>query len=489
MKKMKFMLFMAALLSCGSAFADTETNADANGGGTKDEAIVGESYTVLGTYNAGNGSTQAGTMPNKGFKLRTNVDGKRWVFTVNKPYVVTSLIIDGIGNYAANDETLPAYVVTSVEVDGEAISGWSGGEFPGKGAGESGVLTIENIRATESIAIYVNSDNAAGNQVNATWTIEYEIGAVSEPSITLSPDTIHLIPGLTFQIESRVIPSTFDNFQWYTGDIGEYLMDGVRSNVVSVDEQGLVTTLAPGTEAVKLTWLDNPVTNEDTCVVIVTDFNPAEHAVLKKLDFTTMGDSYLEQGGIAGKIWNDANNQTNDAYFCATPGLEDMCFQAVIATENDTKGWKLVDGEGLNLTGAGRCAGIGGLKVGQYVEINYTGSTFAYRDRGMGELKNGQDISCVKEIINEEPGRAIFKVLPDEENQMLAENNGVIGFEIARGAYVRNIIVYDGEASADGIATVEQKAEKTGATYNLMGQKVNGKAKGLVIENGKKVMK
>ena len=482
---MKTMLLLAAMFVSGAAFADEETSVNAKGGTASSEAVTGESYTVPGDYIAGGGSTQAGTMPNKGFKLRTGTDGNRAVFNVNKPYTITRMELEGIANYEANEGEEYAYQVTNVEVDGNTITTWSGGKFKGKAAGETGTLIIEDINAAESVAIYF-ANTAGGNQINMTWTITYGAAEASEPTIFVEPATIRLIPGVEYQLQSKVVPNSFEDVLWYTGEIGEFLMDGVRSEIVDVNETGVVTTLKPGTEEVKLTWLGNPVAIEDTCVVVVTDFVPAEHAVVKTYDFTTMGSSFLEQGGIAGKIWNDANSQTNDAYFCATPGLEDMCFQAVIASDSDTKGWKLVEGEGLNLTGAGRCAGIGGLSAGQYVEIVYTGNTMAYRDRGMGELKNGQDISVVKEVINEEPGRAIFKVLPDDENADLQNNQGVLGFEIDRGAYVRSITVYGEESDPTAIKSVETKNEQSDSVYNLLGIKVANSAKGLLIKNGKK---
>ena len=41
--------------------------------------------------------------------------------------------------------------------------------------------------------------------------------------------------------------------------------------------------------------------------------------------------------------------------------------------------------------------------------------------------------------------------------------------------------------NADGIANVETVAAKSGAAYNLAGQRVNANAKGIVIMGGKKI--
>ena len=84
----KALLVVAALFTCSMAFADdlSETFQTSSGAGSSNSAITGISYTIAGTYNAGGGGAQAGTMTSKGFKMRTGSDGNRCVFTVNAPY-------------------------------------------------------------------------------------------------------------------------------------------------------------------------------------------------------------------------------------------------------------------------------------------------------------------------------------------------------------------------------------------------------------------
>lgn len=489
----KALLVVAALFTCSMAFADdlSETFQTSSGAGSSNSAITGISYTIAGTYNAGGGGAQAGTMTSKGFKMRTGSDGNRCVFTVNAPYVVTGIELEGIGNYAANDTEhpeQPAYVVTKVEVDDVEISTWEGGKFPGKGSDATDILKITSISAKSSIAIYFDNSNAAGNQVNSTYTVYYQEPAASEPVITLTPDTVHLIPGATYRISSKIVPTTFnEECIWYAGTIEDFMENGgvsPENSIIELADSGKITAIGPGEIPVKLTWMGNPGVNEDTTVVIVTDFKAGEHKIAQHYDFTTMGDVELAISGESFKIWNAANNQCNPVQYCTNEGLENIAFQAVIS-EGNSKGWEIVDGKGLYLTGAGRCGAVGKLKTGQFIEFNYTGSIFASKDYSDPETNNksmGPDAGAAKTVINEEVGRAIYQVKDkDGETEDL-----VVGFEINRGDYVTSITVYEEEADPTAINEIEPKANfNEGATYNFMGIKVGADAKGLLIKDGK----
>ena len=486
-KMKKVLLVLMALFTSNMMFAQqTETEATAKGA-DKNVDAVGISYTLPGTYIAGKGSSMAGTMTSKGLKLRTKQEGGKIVFNVNDKYTIVKLVLDALGNYVADNADLPYVKVTDVLVDNISVP-FEGGEFPQKGSSESGILKIENIKAEQQIEIILDNSNAsAGTQINACYEVTYEEAEASEPTIKLSPDTINIVPGVNYALDVSIIPSTFaDATFWYINDLEQGYNDwqeGIdhTDGIISVTQAGVVTALAPGTSELKLTWLDQPGLNQDTTVVIVNDFKIAEHKVIKAYDFTAMGDVELAIAGESFQIWNDGNSQCNGVQFCTNEGLEELAFQAVINSSN-AKGYKIVDGEGLYLTGAGRCGAVGGLKTGQYVEFIYTGSLFATKDYTM-DLKLGPDAGTAKKVINEEIGHKIYQV-QDKNGET---ENLMIGFEISTGKYIKYITIYDETADPTAIQTVEPKqAEKDGAVYNLMGIKVAGNAKGMFIKNGQK---
>lgn len=480
----KVLLVAAALFACNTMFAQlTETFAQSSGA-TKDAAIIGTSYTIPGTYNAGGGSNKAGTMPSNGVKLRTGQDGGKVEFLVNKPYTIAALEIEAIANDTGVDPELPAIKVTGVEVDGVAAE-FTGGVFLPSGKGESDILTIPNINAKEVITIHFDNSNVTKNkQLNACYTVTYNEPAADKPTITLTPDTVHLIPGANYQIMPTIVPATFtEDCVWYAGDIETFMENGgvsPENDVIELGENGMITAKGPGEIAVKLTWIGNPGVDEDTTVVVVSDFKAMEHQVAKSYDFTAMGDVELAIGGESFLIWNAGNKQCNGVQFCTNEGLENLAFQAVVNSSN-SKGYKIVDGEGLVSVSAGRCGAVGGLKKGQYVEFVYTGVIFETMDYTM-DLKLGPDAGAAKDVINEEVGRAIYQV-KDKDGET---ENLMVGFEINRGEYIKSITIYEEAADPTTIQEVESVAEKSAAVYNLMGMKVATGAKGLLIQNGKK---
>ena len=480
----KSLMLAVALLTSSMAFAQlTETQATATGADKNIDA-VGISYTLPGTYIAGKGSTQAGTMTSKGLKLRTKQEGGKIVFNVNKGYTIVKIVIDATGNYAADDNSLPYVKATEVLVDGTNVD-FEGGQFPEKGSGISALLTIDNIKATQQVEIMLDNSNAsAGTQINACYEVTYEEAAAAEPTITLKPDTVSLVPGATYQIMATIVPASFtESCVWYAGSLEDFMEAGgvsPENDVVELAENGLITAKSAGTIPVKLTWIENPGGVEDTTVVIVNDFVAAEHKVVKTWDFTAMGDVMLTIGGESYQIWNDANNQCNGAQFCSNEGLEQLAFQAVI-NESNKKGWQIVDSLGLYLTGAGRCAGLGKLKTGQYVEIVYTGTKFVSKDYTM-DLKLGPDAGAAKKVISEELNHAIYQ-MQDKEG---ATEDLMMGFEINTGNYIKSITIYDEAADPTAIQDVDS-ADKpaSGNVYNLLGIKVAGNQKGLLIKDGK----
>ncbi len=430
-------IVLSVLFSFSYAFAETgtETEKNASGGGSSNAQVNGQSFYIDGTYIAGKGALQKGEMTSKGFKLRTGTDGSRVIFSVNTNYSITSLVINGIANYTAKEEGA-AIVVTKVEVDGVETT-FEGGEFPGKAADTSGKLTISGIKAQQSIAIYFDNSNSDGNQINAAWVVNWERPDATQPTITVSPKAINLVPEATTKLAVKVDPNTFTT-AWVSDN----------EAVATVAEDGTVTAVAVGKANIINRW-DTNADVADTAVVTVADFDATKYNIVKQFDFTTMGGITLTiEETAAGNIWNEANTKPNPVYFCTNDGLGDIAVQAVL--DEKSRGWSITSA-GLTLgNGAGRCAAIGHLKAGQVVEIIYTGSQFF---TGSKEDATRKDDGAVKTALNDGIGRAIYKM----------EEDGLLGFEITKGNAIQKIIVYEEPAfdPATLIANADFEGEYT----------------------------
>lgn len=142
---------------------------------SKNNPVVGISITLDGACNAGSGSSMAGAMTSKGYKLRTangSPVANSATFTVNEGKMVYDMVINGVANYKAKDAEKPCITVTKVEVDGQEVS-FEGGAFPQKGAADCGTLTLKGINATEKIVIYFDNTNAEGTQINMAYIVNY----------------------------------------------------------------------------------------------------------------------------------------------------------------------------------------------------------------------------------------------------------------------------------------------------------------------------
>ena len=140
---------------------------------SKNNPVVGISVTLDGACNAGSGSSMAGAMTSKGYKLRTangSPDKNSAKFTVNDNQKVFDMTINAVANYAAKDTEKPCITVTKVEVDGKEVS-FEGGEFPAKGASDCGSLILKGINAEKDIVIYFDNSNAEGTQLNMAYAI------------------------------------------------------------------------------------------------------------------------------------------------------------------------------------------------------------------------------------------------------------------------------------------------------------------------------
>ena len=438
----------------------TETELTATGGAASNAQVDGVSYYIAGTYIAGKGSAQTGNMTSKGFKLRTGADGARAVFTVNEGYTITKLVLEGASNYAKKDGAETNTKAVKVEVDGQEVTFTGGADFQYRSdeGATSTTLTIENIKAKESIAIYFDNSGSNGSQLNVSYEITWERPIAEQPTITIAKKSVALLPGAEYKLTAKVDPAKFaEATKWVSSD----------EAVATVAEDGTVTAVAAGTANISLQWTENAEV-ADVAVVTVSDVVLSNLKVVKSFDFTAMGDVELTIGTeAAGKIFNAANKVNNDVFFCTNEGLEQIAVQAVLASN---KGWSIVDGQGLyEAGGAGRCAAVGSLKASQIVEIIYTGDNFYTSDA---------DDSAEKTVLNESIGRAVYQVKAD----------GMLGFELDKGNYVALINIYEDPLTAiQSISTVSNAAERN-AVYNLNGQKVERPAKGLYIVNGKKVV-
>ena len=259
-------------------------------------------------------------------------------------------------------------------------------------------------------------------------------GVETVPVIAVSPKTLKLIPTATAQLNASVSPAA--ETVWASSD----------ETVATVDAKGVVTAIAVGTAIITNTWTStiSDATSSDACEVTVADIDLSEYNVAKAYDFTTMGDVTLTlQEEAAGAIWNEANSKTNNVFFCTNEGLELIAVQAAVASN---KGWSITEA-GLTLaSGAGRCAAVGGIKKDQVVEFIYTGDGFYTRST---------DDGIDKTALNEGKGRAIY----------LANEDGMIGFELVKGNAVKQINIYEkpvvevGEDYTDRIVNADLTGE------------------------------
>lgn len=389
----------------------SETELDATGGTRANEQVDGESFYISGMYIAGKGSIQAGNMTSKGFKLRTGQDNGRVVFTVNFPYTITDVAIEGIANYEAKGDGA-CISVTKVEVDGVEVS-FNGGQFPPKGAGYSESLILSGIQAKETIAIYFDNSNTLGTQINMSYFINWERPNASEPAIKVSPKTLGLIVGESYKASVKIAPKTFST-HWYSDN----------EEVATIDEDGNVYALASGKANIIHAWNDD-VQVGDTTFLQVTNIGVLTPYIVKEYDFTSMDDITLTiSDEQVGYFYIPGYYSFTPVYACTNNGLEDLAIQQPL-DEEGRSGWSIVGGSGLYMgSSSDESAAICNLKAGQIVDIVYTGSEL-FLGTYEGEAK--------KKNINESVGRAIFQM----------EEDGMIAFGLTRGSYVKSITIYE----------------------------------------------
>lgn len=172
MKKL-FTLLTLALMSIGSAWADTESSGNT---GTSNATWNGISCSLDGTYIAGKGGVQQGNMPDKGVKLRSNRGGGNLLFKVNKGIKITRFQFWAAGN------TTTAVNIESATIDGGSNLLASTQIIPGKGEDTSCDIDLNGIEATDNITLTFASGSTA--QIVGTWKITYVVEEVVVQEIT-----------------------------------------------------------------------------------------------------------------------------------------------------------------------------------------------------------------------------------------------------------------------------------------------------------------
>ena len=174
----KFFTLAAAVLASFSLWAATESHPTSVPASNSD--IVGISYTIPGTHNAGAGSAKVGAMPDKGIKFRLNRSAASGdlsnaiEFTVNEGHVINAIQLVGITNSNGKAAT-----VGSIYVDGEAWNGTFNGTLPAKDASEASDIQITDIAAVQSV-VFVFSDLGGATQGNICYTVTYDEGPAKQ---------------------------------------------------------------------------------------------------------------------------------------------------------------------------------------------------------------------------------------------------------------------------------------------------------------------
>lgn len=215
----KIFTLAAAVLASFSLWAATETHPAEVPASNSD--VVGTSYTLAGTFNAGAGSAKVGDMPDKGVKVRLNRTAGEIAnaieFTVNEGHTINAIQIVGVTNSGGKEATVGA-----IYVDGAAWNGTFDGTLPAKDAEAASNILVDGIAATSSVVFEFAELNGA-SQANICWTVTYdgeggEVIPSTDPvaSVTLSGDAEAYVG------ETVTITATTDvkanAFQWLVND-------------------------------------------------------------------------------------------------------------------------------------------------------------------------------------------------------------------------------------------------------------------------------
>lgn len=277
-------LWMFLLCAVTSVWAASGTEKATNTG-TANTEVKGTSYTIAGTYVAGAGAAMAGSMANKGVKLRTGQDGGRVVFAVNSGYVITAFKLYGISNYELKEgKSEPCIATSKVEVDGIETTFDGGGQFPAKGSSTSGSVLLSNISAQQSIAIYFDNSNSSGNQINAYYEITWEEKASEVPtSTTITPASATVTVGKTTTLTGSFTGGDFEG-EWLSSD----------ETIATVSQTGVVTGVAEGTATITYQWKEDQSQDAYKATATITVAAPvpvgkADSPALDIMQYETIG--------------------------------------------------------------------------------------------------------------------------------------------------------------------------------------------------------
>ena len=164
----KLFTLAAALLASFSLMAETETNpAEVP---AKDNPVVGTSYTIPGTLNAGPGN-KVEPMTSNGVKFRMNKTVSEIAnaieFDVNEGYAISAIEFTGY----ANDNSKVCTLI-NVYVDGEALTSIPNVVLPIKKSTPVN-FTIDGFNAVEKIILQFSSENLS-SQACIEYTVTYE---------------------------------------------------------------------------------------------------------------------------------------------------------------------------------------------------------------------------------------------------------------------------------------------------------------------------
>jgi hypothetical protein len=384
-------------------------------------------YQYNESWVDGNGNLKFTTRNKNG-----KVDGNAGVFAWDHDYYFSILDLSAGDKITLTTKGTITFVNANVDGISEGDAVTSNTEYTVSGSGRVDLLMAKS---------------------SFLYKVVIQSGSIT-PEITISPDAVTLIPGATYKFNAQIDPNTF-SYGW----------EVENSSVASVDDDGLITAIAPGTTGISAVWSDNSSVKA-TATLTVANFSFDNYKLVKEYDFTSMGDITLIEGEEAGQIYNAANGKNNKVYYCTNEGLTDLAIQA--AFDGTSKGWYIAADQGLTLgSGAGRCAAIK-AQANQVLEILYTGEGF---------YTSSNDDSAAKTALNEGIGRAIYKLDAD----------GLMGFELIKGNSVSKINIYE-PGTTDAIQSIAADTESE-AIYNLAGQQVRQAVRGIFLQNGKKVVK
>jgi hypothetical protein len=194
-------------------FSQDATKTQTSSGGSANVDLVFKSFTIAGTYVAGNSNTTKTKI--RAFKAVDGIDGYAFRISVNDGYIITKVVAEGTSNKntVENVDYTGAISVTDVLVDGTSVG--VTGSFAEYGQTATSI-TVDNIEAKNSIDFaWTPSENII--QALITFTITYKLADQPEfvKTVTFNND----IPFATLYVDKNVaVPS---GVTVYTGALSE----------------------------------------------------------------------------------------------------------------------------------------------------------------------------------------------------------------------------------------------------------------------------